>query len=270
MLPPTPPQQDQPGLRKHFGRLKLFDERSIPFSIRGNRLSFWRSLAARVRTEVHHHVWWMGNQGATSQCGGYSLIHAWEAGKGHARGAGYPLHGYVRPIMKPSTIYARAQQLDPWPGSETEEPKYEGTSGTAAAKAAQEFGLITGYDWEFNDIEVCERAIFTAPLIFGIDWKAGMMLDGQSRSHWSAAIIKAEGETIGGHLIACVGYDKKRKGAEFELLNSWGRDWGFDGRCFIGRDDLGTLLADEGECVMLRDNDDTALAAILEKARGNQ
>lgn len=254
------PQQDQPGMRPHFGRLNLFDDRSLDHSIRRSRLTLWRSLVARVRTRVHYRPWWIGNQGGSSQCGGYSLLHSWEAGKGHARGTGKPLHGIKRPILTPETIYRRAQEIDPWPGSELLAPFYEGTSGTACAQAAKEFGLITGYDWEFSDIEVAERAIFTGPLIFGIDWLAGMMLDGAPRKRWEDAVVINSGPRIGGHLIAAIGFDKRRVGAEWELLNSWGRDWGLDGRCFIGRDDLGALLANEGECLMLRESEDVDLA----------
>jgi hypothetical protein len=218
-----------------------------------------------MRTSVHHRIYWQGNQGATAQCTCYGSVAMWEAGRGHARGAGHPLHGIIRPIVRPADLYARAQQLDPWPGSETEDPKYEGSSGTAAAAAMKDLGLITGYDWEFNDIEVCERAIFTAPLGFGIDWKAGMMLDGQPRTKWEDAVVKNAGADIGGHFVAVVGYDKRRKGAEFEILNSWGREWGLEGRCFIGRDDLGALLAADGECMMLRDAEDKDVAAALAK-----
>lgn len=265
MLPPTPETPLQYPTTAHFGRLKRFDPESLNFSIRKSRLTLWRSLTARVRTHVSHRVWWQGNQGPTSQCGAYSLLTAFEA-MNHPRGAGKPLYGYFRPIMKPFQIYNRAQELDEWPGSESVDPKYEGTSGTAAAKAAQEYGLIDGYDWEFNDIEVCARAIFTAPLVFGIDWKEGMMLDGAPRMKWHDAIVKPTGGTVGGHLICAVGYDKRRVGAEWHLMNSWGRSWGYDGGCFISKDDLGALLADQGECVMNRQRDDKLIAAAM-KAR---
>jgi hypothetical protein len=256
---------NQPGLRTHFGRLKRFDPRSMDYQIRRSRLTLWRSLTAAMRRSVRHRPWWQGDQKSTSQCVAFSTLHAWEAGKAHARGRGRPLQGISRPPITPQRVYSRAQELDPWPGSENVPPQYEGSSCTAGAKAAQEFGLITGYDWEFTDIEVCERAIFTAPLVFGIDWKTGMMLDGPPRTRWEDAVIKPTGSLMGGHAIAAVGYDKRRKGAEFTLLNSWGPAWGLGGRCYISKDDLGALLLAEGECVMLRDEEDDKVLEALRK-----
>ena len=123
-------------------------------------------------------------------------------------------------------------------------------------------GLITSFDWEFQDIEVCERAIFTAPLGFGIDWYSGMMLDSRRPiSRWEDAVVRPLGRIIGGHFIAVTGYDKRRKGGEFEMTNSWGHRWGLDGRCYISRDDLGKLLADQGECVMFHDAEDLDVLA---------
>lgn len=261
----APHPDSQPGLRSHFGRLRLYDERSENFQIRSNRLTLWRSLTARLRTKVRHRVWWSGNQGATSQCTAYATLHAWEAGKAHARGYRRVLYDVPRPIIKPQPLYDRSQEIDPWPGSEKVPPHYEGSSCTAAAKAAQERGLITGYDWEFDDIEVCERAIFDAPLVFGIDWSDGMMLAGGPRSMIEDAIIKPTGPFLGGHAIAAVGFDKSRKGAEWELLNSWGLNWGFFGRCYISRFDLGELLSAWGECVMLRDAEDVDVLAAIRR-----
>lgn len=257
--------QAQPGARKTFGRLRFHDERSDSYKIRKSRLTLWRSLTARLRTSVRHRAWWQGDQGSSSRCTEFMIHHMFEAGKAHARGRGKPLYGVPRPALPLGRIYTRAQELDPWPGSELQVPYYEGSSCTAAAKAAQEFGLIEGYDWEFDDIEVCERAIFTAPLGFGVDWRSGMMLEGQKRTRWEDAVIRPIGSLVGGHAIAAVGFDKRRKGAEWELLNSWSEAWGFHGRCYIGRDDLAQLLAADGECVMLRDAPDDAVLAALKK-----
>ena len=256
----APSPELQPGMREGMGRLKLFDERSLDHSIRRSRLGFWRSLSARVRTRVNHRAWFQGNQGNTSQCTAYGVLHAWEAGRGHARGTGRPLAGRPRPLVSPRTVYVRSQELDQWDGSELVHPFYKGSSGTAAAKALHEMGLITGYDWEFDDIEVCERAIFTDPLGFGLDWHAGMMLDGAPKVNWSNAIIRPDGPVIGGHFVCAVGFDKKRNGAEWEILNSWGKAWGYGGRCFISRDDLGLLLSRDGECVMLNEAADADIA----------
>lgn len=262
----APHPDTQPGQREHFGRLKVFDERSENFLIRRSRLTFWHSLTARLRTKVNHRVWWSGNQGATSHCTAYAALHAFEAGVGHARGPGKTLHGVPRPIVPPSRVYDMAQERDPWPGSERVAPYYEGSSCTAAAKSMRDLGYIDGFDWEFDDIEVCERAIFIAPITFGLDWTVGMMLH-QLATRWEDAVIRPTGKFLGGHAVVAVGYDKRRKGAEWEILNSWGPEWGFGGRCFISRDDLGNLLNFDGEAVMLRDAHDTDILAAWRRGR---
>jgi papain like protease len=193
-------------------------------------------------------------------------MHAFEAGKAHARGYGRSLHSYPRPLVPPPLIYARAQEIDPWPGSELVAPFYEGSSCLAAAKALQERGLITGYDWEFEDIEVCERAVFFGPLIFGIDWWSGMMLNGPPRDRWEDAVITPTGRNIGGHAIAAVGFDKNRKDAEWELQQSWGPSWGFHGRCYISKNYMNVLLHADGEALMLKDAEDDVILERLEAA----
>ncbi len=257
----TLPPEQQPGMRPGMGRLKRFDDRSKDYLIRSHRLGLWRSLTARMRTSVNHRVYWRGNQGNTSQCTAYGTLHQWEAGKAHKRSRpGDALYGIRRPIVLPRLVYNMAQVRDPWSGSETEEPRYEGSSGLAAALALRDLGLITAFHHEFDDIDVCARAIFSEPLGFGLDWHAGMMLDGQPRTRWEDAVITPTGPFIGGHYIAAVGYDKRRKGAEWELLNSWDV-WGFNGRCYISNDHLGLLLSREGECIMLDDADDIDVLA---------
>lgn len=256
------PPNDQPGARKHFGRLKRFDERSAGHQIRANRLTLWRSAMTYVRWKVRHRPWWKGNQNWTSQCTAFSALHAWEAGKSHARSRGRILYGVPRPPIGPKRIYDHAQLLDPWEGSETTYPYYEGSSCTAAAQTLKEFGLITSYDWEFQDVEVMERAIFIGPLVIGIDWHIDMMLP-QRADRFEDAIIHPTGPLVGGHAIAVTGFDKRREGAEWELLNSWEPDWGFNGRCYLSKDDMATLLEAEGECCMFNDSDDAAVLEAL-------
>ena len=62
---------------------------------------------------------------------------------------------------------------------------------------------------------------------------------------------KAHGDVTGGHAIAAVGVSVR--GRTVTLLNSWGKYWGQNGRCWLTWDDLGALLDDAGEaCVPLR------------------
>jgi len=45
-------------------------------------------------------------------------------------------------------------------------------------------------------------------------------------------------KTIGGHAVCIVGYDDYKFGGSFEIMNSWGSDYGDDGYMWIKYDDL--------------------------------
>ncbi len=86
------------------------------------------------------------------------------------------------------------------------------------------------------------------PAVLGINWLDGMYqtveIDGEA---W----IEDTGRVVGGHAILCVGYSLRRRA--FRLQNSWGSDWGDNGRAWIDHDDLAALLADQGEaCIPVR------------------
>ncbi len=57
--------------------------------------------------------------------------------------------------------------------------------------------------------------------------------------------IKPTGNKVGGHAIVVRGVNSKRN--EVRLSNSWGKDWGKDGDCFMTFEDFEKVLMDEGE-----------------------
>jgi hypothetical protein len=200
-----------------FDRLTEFDERSRSYPIR----------AAIVETKFRSYTWrclqW-NNQGVEGACVGHSWSHEISA----------------RPVeIKVGTdvaqkIYKRAQELDAWVGE-----NYEGTSVIAGAKACSEFGYIGEYRWAFSLDDLRLAVGYRGPAVLGINWTEDMFdTDGSGYLH-------ATGEVMGGHAILCNGVSEKRKC--FRLHNSWGRGWGIEGEALISFDDLGRLLAAEGE-----------------------
>jgi hypothetical protein len=157
----------------------------------------------------------------------------------------------VWPVMVPDVvnataqaIYFAAQKRDPWSGGAYPgaSPQYEGTSVLAGAQVVQkELGLIESYYWCFGLDQVIQTLGYW-PIVFGLDWHAGMMRTD------SNGFIHPTGTVVGGHAILGRGINLKRK--EVLLRNSWGPSWGINGDCKISFDDLGKLLAAQGEaCV---------------------
>lgn len=195
-----------------------FDPRSRAYPIR----------ALLDTTQPRSYSWrcdtWL-NQGREGACVGYAWAH----------------EAAARPVVRAVTdttaqgVYRRARQLDPWPGED-----YDGTSVLAGAKAAREAGFLTEYRWAFGLTDVLAAISRRGPVIFGVNWHEGM---------WdtdAAGFIHADGPVVGGHAILGTGVNVRAR--TVTLHNSWGRGWGRAGKALISWDDLGWLLADDGEC----------------------
>jgi C1A family cysteine protease len=66
--------------------------------------------------------------------------------------------------------------------------------------------------------------------------------------------ITPDGEPVGGHAYRIVQAQERRSGGHtqrrFRVVNSWSRNWGQNGRCWIDYDSMGELLAQDGEVVV--------------------
>lgn len=164
------------------------------------------------------------NQGADGACVGYAVATA----------AG-------RPELA-EQVYGIAKTLDQYPGE-----AYSGTSVTAGAKAAKALELITEYRWAFGVDEVVDALLNVGPVVLGLYWTEGMR-DLTGEGHMTHS-----GRPIGGHCTLAVAYTPHGPDDVPAVLiqNSWGPDWGIDGRAWLNVSDLTTLLQRQGEaCVV--------------------
>jgi hypothetical protein len=127
-------------------------------------------------------------------------------------------------------IYKRAQFLDDFPGED-----YEGTSVLGGLKMMREAGLCTGWTWAFSTLDAQLGISYQGPGVAGLNWKTGMF-DTDSEGY-----IHATGYTEGGHCVAVIGFDLPKQA--FIILNSWGPQWGRNGRAFLSCDDYEKLLS---------------------------
>jgi hypothetical protein len=205
-------------MKRIFGRLISFDERSRRFPV--------RALIDKKRRRTRH--WRCGlvlDQGAEGACVGFSIAH-------EAAAEPVSVPGVDNALAR--KIYCRARELDEFEGVD-----YEGTSVLGGMKAGKDLGLYGAYHWAFGEEDLALAIGHFGPAVLGINWYTGMGEPDQD------GLIHVGGWLEGGHAIMANGYDATRK--LYRLHNSWGADWGKGGECFITQADMVRLLAEEGE-----------------------
>lgn len=211
-------------------RLVQFDERSRGYPIRSlltEQLPL-RSVAWRCDT-------WL-DQDREGACVGFSWAHELAA---------LPVAVPADMILA-QKIYRDAQKIDEFPGE-----AYEGTSVLAGAKIVQSLGYMDEYRWAFGVDDALRAVSYSGPVVIGVPWLASMMTPRPS----GLLEIDRRGQVAGGHAILVRGLALRSRlpGEErgipvIRLRNSWGREWGHDGDCFIKVDDFDWLLQQDGDC----------------------
>jgi hypothetical protein len=135
-------------------------------------------------------------------------------------------------------LYSAATQLDgydgEWPPDDT------GSDGLSVAKAAQRAGLISGYQHAMS-LDAALAALADQPVICGISW-----YDSFDEPDDNGLIRIAKRASVrGGHefVLDELLVDERLIGA----TNSWGLGYGKQGRMYIGWDDFGRLLDEQGD-----------------------
>lgn len=144
----------------------------------------------------------------------------------------------VRSRYDRHAFYVGAQQHDQWDGE-----AYDGTSALGLCRYLAQIGIIGTYRWCFGLDDVLLTLSYVGPVGIGIGWREGM---------WepdSDGLIHATGDVVGGHEVELTGVDVKAR--TVVLTNSWGVEWGRNGRACLSWDDLGMLLADDGDAVAI-------------------
>ena len=136
-------------------------------------------------------------------------------------------------------IYSWATHHDKYYGSYP--PDDTGSSGLAVAKAVRHLGLISTYRHAFGLAHVL-GALVLQPVIIGIPWMNDMFTpDAQG-------YLSPTGGVAGGHEVALIEISVEEESVT--LLNSWGAGWGHNGTAKLRWTDLGTLLAQQGDCTV--------------------
>ncbi len=211
---------------KRLDRLEMFDEQSKQFPVsallekKKERSYTWRCNA------------WL-DQGVEGACVGFGICHELAARPSEVQGL---TNDYAR-----RNIYWEAQKIDPWPGGvyPGAKPKYEGTAVLAGIKIAQKAGWFDEYRWAFSLNDLILGVGYNGPAVLGIKWYQDMYSSNRE------GFIRPTGRLVGGHCIIANAVNVKQK--YFTLHNSWGKDWGINGECFITFDDMNKLIHQNGE-----------------------
>lgn len=208
-----------------FDRLEYTDPRSL----RGFPITALFSANLKPRSYTWTLKLWL-DQGREGACTGFATSHELAA----------------KPKVVPGVdnqtaqaLYKMAQTLDEWPGE-----SYSGSSVTGAMKAAQTAGFYNAYRWAAGVEDLAVAVSRKGPAILGVDWFASMFNAGED----GFLRITQGARPVGGHAILCVGFSVKRQA--FRLHNSWGKDFGDNGRAWISCEDMNTLFQSGGEAAI--------------------
>ncbi len=175
------------------------------------------------------------DQGVEGACVGFAVSHEL---------AGVPDSRPGQTNKTARELYWQAQRADPWPGGSYPgaSPVYEGTSVLAGVEIARKQGLYRSYHWARTADEVAVAVSRRGPVVIGVQWYDGMMWPDRN------GFLNRTGSVVGGHATLLHGYNVT--GRYFWVWNSWGTDWGINGRAKLRHDDLDELLADNGDAVI--------------------
>jgi len=115
-------------------------------------------------------------------------------------------------------------------------PDDTGSSGLAASKTAQHFGVGGAYYWIFNGADGVVQAVMAGDVV-----NVGTRWDNDMFHPDSKNIVHPGGGVAGGHEWAVRGYDKDR---DLLMGRCW---WGTFKDFWISRADLDALLHDDGD-----------------------
>lgn len=204
-----------------LGRIANFDDRSRNYSVR--RLA----PVQQPKTTFWNCSLYL-DQGMISSCVGNAWVHFL---------ACMPEESLGFTETHAINLYHTAQTLDELPGT-----AYEGTSILGGVKALRKLypSSIQAYHWCFGLDELLVAVSWIGPTVIGIDWHSSMYAPNEK------GFLNIDGPVIGGHAIVCTGCDVENKFVR--LKNSWSKNWGINGDCFVSFDDMWKLINNSAEC----------------------
>jgi hypothetical protein len=222
-----------------LGRIASLDERSRNYPA--------RDLLESNQQTPRGRRWYLKlqlDQGQTGDCTGFSRTYDLAASPQPLKQAnGKPFDDNFA-----HALCTLAKKYDEWPGE-----AYEGSSVLGAFKAAKALGFIGEYRWAFSIDDLVLALSYLGPVVVGTDWLDSMFDVGSN----GLVEVDTTSSVAGGHayvfnqvvLNRTTMRSKLGKGVpirEGDILlsgqQSWGSDWGANGRYLFWASDLEKLL----------------------------
>lgn len=180
---------------------------------------YWWNVGARL------------DQGNTGTCVAHAWVHMLENS----------------PITRPGTVdpmamYDEIVKVDEWTENDNDTARQFGTSIRAGAKIAQQRGYISEYRWAFDLATALRWLLTQGPVVIGVNWYTGMFYPDADN------FIEATGQVEGGHAVVLDGINMKQ--GKVRGLNSWGPEWGDEGKFYMTFDTFAKLITERGEVCM--------------------
>jgi hypothetical protein len=210
-----------------LNRIPFFDERSKRPEFRARNLIGATARYRRIWTPRYEPL----DQGREGACVGFAC-------------AGELAATPIKHIVSNESallLYRKAQEVDRKAGRWYS----EGATVLAGMQGCRENGLFGKYVWNFGIDDTIDWIVRKGPVILGINWYYDMYSPSKN------GLISVGGGIAGGHAILANGYWPLHPefGDVLVLTNSWGKDWGVNGRGFLRIADADRLLREDGESV---------------------
>lgn len=228
--------QDQASGPYRLGRHVLHDEASKDFEARKMVGRRPRQLAS-VEHSINAPIW---NQGEIGQCtaeAALGLLMADQVRKSEWNFAG------TGPDADTLALYRAETRLDDTDIPGSWEPEDTGSTGLWSMKALHKANLIKGYHWAFSMTTVLQLLLDT-PVSTGTAWYNSMF----SPAPRGKLTVDESSGVAGGHQYLLIGIDMEND--EVIARNSWGEEWGDQGKFRLSFQDYAKLLSDNGDAVV--------------------
>jgi len=95
---------------------------------------------------------------------------------------------------------------------------------------------------KINVRAVKEHLSKDAPVVIGMMVGQSFMQDMMGRELWTPQGMDASQMGMGGHAMCVIGYDDRKFGGAFQIMNSWGPEWGKNGIGWVRYGDFQTYV----------------------------
>lgn len=95
-----------------------------------------------------------------------------------------------------------------------------------------------GDDYSTDLLAIKQNLAQGAPVVIGMMVGGSFMSEMRGQKLWTPTRSDYAMQHFGGHAICVIGYDDYYEGGAFQIMNSWGQDWGEDGLFWIRYNDF--------------------------------